>query len=227
MFTGIIEAVGTVRQLQRRSGDLRLGVETGRLGMQDVHLGDSIATQGICLTVVEYSATAFAADVSLETVAHSTIASWVLGKRVNLEKAMQPLSRFGGHLVSGHVDGVGEIMAMSHSARALNVSVRAPQELMRYIALKGSICVDGISLTVNGLQADAFDLTLVPHTMQQTAFGDWQTGVQVNLEVDIIARYLERLSATDRQTGVQTGMQKTSGLSSGMDRDFLAQHGFL
>ncbi len=216
MFTGIIEAVGTVRSLEQRSGDWRLVIEAGRLDMLDVKLGDSIATQGVCLTVVDLPAGGYAADVSLETVRHSTLASWHVGQVVNLEKAMLPTTRFGGHMVSGHVDGVGKILACGQQARALTYQVQAPANLLHYIALKGSIAVDGISLTVNGLQDDSFSLTVVPHTVQQTALRAWRTGSQVNLEVDLIARYLERLM-----------MPQTTQASSRLDQAFLAEHGYL
>ncbi|NNM50938.1 MAG: riboflavin synthase [Pseudomonadales bacterium] len=216
MFTGIIEAVGTVRSLEQRSGDLRLVIDAGQLDMNDVKRGDSIATQGVCLTVVDLPAGGFAADVSLETVSHSTLANWHVGQLVNLEKAMLPTTRFGGHMVSGHVDGVGEIIACGQQARALTYQVRAPANLLHYIALKGSMAVDGISLTVNGLRGNGFDLTVVPHTVQQTALRTWRTGAQVNLEVDLIARYLERL--------MQPEVKDAPGR---LDQAFLAKHGYL
>ncbi len=215
MFTGLIEAVGRLKSREARGGDWRIAVDTGNLAMQDVHLGDSIATQGICLTVVSFSGQAFCADVSLETARHSTLLDWHPGQLLNLEKAMQPSSRFGGHMVSGHVDGVGNIVSVTPEARSWQYRIRAPKELLRYIALKGSIAVDGISLTVNGLEADVFSLTLVPHTMSHTALELWRPGVRVNLEVDLVARYLERL------------MERTHPDSGGISSDFLSRHGYL
>ncbi len=215
MFTGLIEAVGRLKSREARGGDWRISVDTGDLSMQDVHLGDSIATQGICLTVVATRGQEFCADASLETARHSTLLNWQPGQLLNLEKAMQPSSRFGGHMVSGHVDGVGELVSVTPEARAWQYRIRAPKDLLRYIALKGSIAVDGISLTVNGLDADVFSLTLVPHTMAHTALALWRPGVRVNLEVDLVARYLERL------------LERTGPEQEGISSDFLARHGYL
>lgn len=193
MFTGIVEAIGTVVATEPRGGDLRLGIATGSLALDAVRLGDSIAVNGICLTVVEFSAERFAADVSVETLDHTTAGAWRIGTRVNLEQALTPEHRLGGHIVSGHVDGVGEVLARHPDARSERFRLRAPLALARYIAAKGSITIDGTSLTVNGVDGDEFDINIVPHTLGHTIIGDYQPGTRVNLEVDVIARYLERL----------------------------------
>ena len=198
MFTGIIEAVGRVQQITPRSGDVRLTIATGKLSLADVKLGDSIATNGICLTVVELTGQGFAADVSNETLRRTCLKTWQVGTRVNLEKALMPTSRLGGHIVSGHVDGLGEIISFKPDARSLQYQVRAPDSLAKYISEKGSITVDGISLTVNAIDGATFSLNIVPHTVQETNVGEWQTGSVVNLEVDLLARYLERLIMGDK-----------------------------
>ena len=193
MFTGIVEAVGKVADTQPRGGDLRLVIEAGTLALDAVRLGDSIAVNGICLTVVEFDTRRFAADVSVETLDHTTAGSWQAGTRVNLEQALTPQHRLGGHIVSGHVDGVGEVLARHGDARSERFRLRAPLALARYIASKGSITVDGTSLTVNAVDGAEFELNIVPHTLANTIIGDYQPGTWVNLEVDVVARYLERL----------------------------------
>lgn len=218
MFTGIIEATGHIRAIEPRGGDVRLHVATGKLDLSDVKLGDSIATNGVCLTAVALPGDGFVADVSTETLTRSTLKGLKTGALVNLEKAMQPKSRFGGHIVSGHVDGIGEVIRREVSARAVLFTVRAPDELARYIAEKGSITTDGISLTVNGLRGAEFDLTIVPHTVQETNISTWQPGTQINLEVDVIARYLERLLLGDKAADAG---------ASGISMAFLAENGFL
>ncbi|MBP8924308.1 MAG: riboflavin synthase [Pseudomonadales bacterium] len=217
MFTGIIQAIGTVRRLEPRGGDMRLQFATGTLDMRDVHPGDSIATSGVCLTVVEFGSDWFGADVSLETLSHTTLGALASGARVNLEKAMAVGDRLGGHIVSGHVDGVGEVVSMQADARSTRYRVRAPALLARYIAQKGSITVDGVSLTVNGVDGVLFDLNIIPVTQAETLFGEYRVGARVNLEVDIIARYLERLLLGERAAQPQGGS---------LSREFLAQHGF-
>ncbi|MDO9178286.1 MAG: riboflavin synthase [Agitococcus sp.] len=219
MFTGIIEAVGRVQQITPRSGDVRLTIATGKLSLADVKLGDSIATNGICLTVVELTGQGFAADVSNETLRRTCLKTWQVGTRVNLEKALMPTSRLGGHIVSGHVDGLGEIISFKPDARSLQYQVRAPDSLAKYISEKGSITVDGISLTVNAIDGATFSLNIVPHTVQETNVGEWQTGSVVNLEVDLLARYLERLIMGDKAA------QSTA--KTDISLEFLAQHGFL
>ncbi|MGE4407235.1 riboflavin synthase [Pseudomonas sp.] len=218
MFTGIIEAIGTIRALTPKGGDVRVRVETGALDLADVKLGDSIAVNGVCLTAVELPGNGFWADVSRETLARTAFIDLKAGSRVNLEKALTPTSRLGGHLVSGHVDGVGEVVAREDNARAVQFRIRAPRELAKYIALKGSITVDGTSLTVNAVNGAEFELTIVPHTLGETIMADYRPGRQVNLEVDLLARYLERLMMGD-----QAAEPKASGLTE----SFLAEHGYL
>ncbi len=193
MFTGIIQAVGHIRDMTPRGGDMRLTVDAGGLDMGDVAVGDSIATSGVCLTVIERGADHYVADVSSETLRRTTLGELRPGDPVNLEKALTPTTRLGGHLVSGHVDGVGEIVARAPEARSVRFTVRAPRELARYIAAKGSICVEGVSLTVNAVADCDFELNIVPHTLAHTNLDRATPGRRVNLEVDLIARYLERL----------------------------------
>lgn len=218
MFTGIIQAIGEVAELQDRGGDLRLRIRTGKLGLEDVALGDSICTSGVCLTVTELPGDGYWCDVSNETLDFSTLGKLRQGSRVNLEKSLTPQSRLGGHIVSGHVDGVGEVVSFREDGRSLRWVMRAPDQLARYIAHKGSICIDGTSLTVNAVNGAEFDVNIIPQTMQETIFGDYQVGTRVNLEVDVIARYLERLLQ-----GEQAATPGNSGLSEG----FLTEHGFM
>lgn len=218
MFTGIIEAVGQVLGAEDRGGDKRFHIATGQLDLSDVSLGDSIAVNGVCLTAVQLEPTGFYADVSTETLACTTLGRLSQGSPVNLEKALLPTTRLGGHLVSGHVDGVGEIVAIEPDARSVRVSVKAPAEVARYIAAKGSICLDGISLTVNSVEGAVFGLNIVPHTLQETNLDKAGVGQPVNLEVDIIARYLERMltvGSVDREAG-----------SDGITPIMLAEAGF-
>lgn len=198
MFTGIISAIGNVVGLEPRGGDVRLTIETGSLSLADVSLGDSIACNGACLTAVELTGQGFIADVSVETLNLTTIGNWNAGSRVNLEKAMQATDRFGGHIVSGHVDGIGEVVALEGDARSWRFRLRAPRDIAKYIAQKGSITVDGTSLTVNVIEGSEFELNIVPHTMLHTVIGDYKVGTKVNLEVDLVARYLERLLLGDK-----------------------------
>lgn len=218
MFTGIIEAIGTIRALSPKGGDVRVYVETGKLDLADVKLGDSIAVNGVCLTAVELPGDGFWVDVSRETLARTAFIDLKTGSKVNLEKALTPSSRLGGHLVSGHVDGVGEILKREDNARAIQFTVRAPRELAKYIALKGSITVDGTSLTVNAVNGAEFELTIVPHTLIETIMADYRPGRQVNLEVDLLARYLERLLLGDKAA---------EPTASGISESFLAEHGYL
>lgn len=219
MFTGIIETVGEITALQPKSGDLRLRVKTSGLDLADVHLGDSIATNGVCLTVVDLPGDGYWADVSRETLETTTIPTWKVGQAVNLEKALTPQTRLGGHIVSGHVDGVGEVVSRHADARSERFRLRAPKELAKYIAHKGSITVDGTSLTVNKVDGAEFELNIVPHTLQHTIMDNYRTGSTVNLEVDVLARYLERLLLGDKAAdAVQEG---------GITLDFLAKNGFV
>ncbi|MDI1301783.1 MAG: riboflavin synthase [bacterium] len=219
MFTGIIEAVGSIRAMEARGGDMRLHIATGKLDLSDVKLGDSIATNGVCLTAVALPGDGFVADVSTETLTRSTLKGLKVGAAVNLEKALMPQSRLGGHIVSGHVDGIGEVVSRETSARAVLFRIKAPNELAKYIAEKGSITTDGISLTVNGVHGAEFDLTIVPHTVQETNIAGWKPGTTINLEVDVIARYLERLLL-----GEKAADAKGDG---GISMAFLAENGFM
>jgi riboflavin synthase len=198
MFTGIIEALGTIRQLQRSEGDIQLEIASGELDLTDVRLGDSIAVNGVCLTVTAVQAQSFVADVSVETMDYTSIGQLQSGDAVNLEKALTPSSRLGGHIVSGHVDGVGEIIERFDDARSMRMWVKAPSELARYIAHKGSITVDGVSLTVNKIAGSDFELNIIPHSAERTLLVSYRPGRLVNLEVDLIARYLERLLTADK-----------------------------
>ncbi len=194
MFTGIIQAVGTLQAQQPVGGDLRLQINTGsRLDNTKLSPGDSIAVQGVCLTVVELSDDSFYADVSNETLRLTNLGRLTVGSPVNLEQALTLQSYLSGHWVSGHVDGQGEILSRTDDARSVRFAVRAPQDLSRYIAQKGSITLDGVSLTVNQVNDTDFSLNIVPHTLRATCFAFYQPGDPVNLEVDILARYLERL----------------------------------
>ncbi|HKJ76206.1 MAG TPA: riboflavin synthase [Gammaproteobacteria bacterium] len=217
MFTGIIQAVGKVAALEPRGDDMRLRLETGRLDLSDVALGDSIAVNGVCLTAVDLPGDGFWADVSGESLRCTTLGNLGVGDAVNLEKALTPDAHLGGHFVSGHVDGVGEVVARWDAGRSVQFRIRAPAAMARYIAAKGSICVDGISLTVNAVEGAEFELNIVPHTLQETTMGGFQAGRQVNLEADIIARYLERLVLGD----------KAAEAGSNITESFLAEHGFL
>ena len=198
MFTGIISAIGDIGSLEERGGDVRLTIRSGNLDLTDVQLGDSIACNGACLTAVELTGEGFVADVSVETLNLTTIGNWKTGSRINMEKAMQATDRFGGHIVSGHVDGIGEVVSLEEDARSWRFRIRAPRDIAKYIAHKGSITVDGTSLTVNIVDGAEFELNIVPHTMKHTVMGDYQVGSKVNLEVDLVARYLERLLLGDK-----------------------------
>ena len=200
MFTGIIEGVGRVAALESRGGDVRIRIAAGTLPFDNVQLGESIAVNGVCLTVVEFDAASFAADASNETLSLTTLGKLQVGAPVNLERAMRPTDRLGGHLVSGHVDGVGQVLSITEDARAQRWRFAAPAPLLRYIAKKGSICVDGVSLTVNEVDAQGFEVALIPHTVTHTAFAQTKVGDAVNLEIDLVARYVERLLA-DRGNG--------------------------
>lgn len=217
MFTGIIQAVGSIRRRDPKGEDMRMVIEVGGLDLNRANIGDSIAVNGVCLTAVALSADSFEADVSGETLARSTLGALREGDRVNLEAALTLATPLGGHLVSGHVDGLGEVIERRPDGRSERFRIRAPDALARYIAEKGSICVDGVSLTVNKVDGAVFDVNIVPHTLSATTIGEFQPGRQVNLEVDIIARYLERLMLGER--AAQGG--------EGITLDTLRQHGFI
>lgn len=199
MFTGLIEGVGTLAQRQARGGDARLCIATGSLsrGPDDgeLLLGESVAVNGVCLTVVAFDAGGFEADASTETLAVTTLGALAEGSAVNLERALRAHDRMGGHLVSGHVDGVGTVLSVDDDGRAQRWRFALPADLARYVAQKGSICVDGVSLTVNDVTGDSFGVALVPHTIVHTAFATTAVGASVNVEVDLVARYVERLVA--------------------------------
>jgi riboflavin synthase len=193
MFTGIIQDVGSILALESRDGDARLTVGVDRLDLARTSVGDSIAVAGVCLTVVALQPRGFCADVSRETLALTTIGDWRAGRRVNLESALRAGDALGGHLVSGHVDGVAEIRARSDEVRSQRFRIRVPQALARYVARKGSVALDGVSLTVNAAEQQEFEVNLVPHTLAVTTLAALVPGDRVNLEVDMIARYTERL----------------------------------
>jgi len=216
MFTGIIESVGVLSQMTKQNDGYRVEIKTGKLDLSDVKLGDSIASNGVCLTVVSQTQDSFTADVSGETVSLTGFANYALGQVINLEKAVTPTTRLGGHMVSGHVDGIGCIESISDNGSSVDYWVSAPAQLMRYIALKGSITIDGISLTVNGLDGDKFRLTIVPHTSDETTIKHFSVGTKVNVEVDQIARYLERLMTASE-----------SPATNNVSMDLLARSGFL
>jgi len=197
MFTGIILAVGLISAIERKSGDCRLTIATGKLPLHDVVLGDSIAVNGVCLTAVALGSDYFCADVSNETLSRTTLNNATVGTPVNLELALTPTTRLGGHIVSGHVDGIGVVTEKQADGRSFRFKFKAPDSLAKYIAEKGSICINGISLTVNEVDGAVFSVNIVPHTLQETTLGDAGVGTQVNLEVDLLARYLERLIKGD------------------------------
>lgn len=199
MFTGLIQAVGRIARIEKGEQDIRLRIETGKLPLGEVALGDSIATSGVCLTVTQLPGDGYWADVSPETLSLTSLGTKSVGDPVNLETSLTLNTPLGGHLVSGHVDGVGQIEEIIEDARFWRVRVAAPENLARYIAMKGSICVDGTSLTVNQVDGASFELTIIPQTWEETVFSEYEVGSPVNLEVDVIARYLERLSQFDQR----------------------------
>jgi len=218
MFTGIIESLGTVDTFKLRGDEWRLQIRCPALDLTDVQLGDSIAVNGCCLTVTQFSSDSFCADVSNESISLTTFQYLQAGARVNLEKALTPQTRLGGHLVSGHVDGVGELLSRDNDGGSWRLTFRVPDALARYIAQKGSICIDGTSLTVNTVEGACFSVNIIPHTQQGTIIHTYQVGQRVNIEVDLIARYLERLVLGERASSATS--------ASGLTRAFLADHGF-
>jgi len=198
MFSGIIADAGLIKSARDREGGLRLTVATEELGMDDVQLGDSIAVNGVCLTVVQIDGNDFVVDVSRETL-NCTTGLEEQGKHVNLEKAMRLSDRLGGHLVSGHVDGVGEVVAFNDIGESWRLIVRAPQALSKYIATKGSITINGVSLTVNRVAGHEFEVNLIPHTLEVTTLNELKAGARVNLEIDLIARYVERMLQAEKE----------------------------
>lgn len=217
MFTGIIQAIGTLKTATRLGVDTRLTLHTGKLSTDTIALGDSIAVNGVCLTATAIDANTFSADVSAETLAHTTLGSLDKGAAVNLELALTPETRLGGHLVSGHVDGVGELLSITPDGVSQRMRFSVDPSLAHYVARKGSICINGVSLTVNAVADNTFDVNLVPHTLQETILDSLEPGAKVNIEVDIIARYLERLL-----TGGMPARDKQP-----IDEQFLADSGIL
>ena len=197
MFTGIIADVGTIAEKQERDGGLRLRITTNKLDMSDVQLGDSIAVNGICLTAIKLEGNSFTVEVSRETL-HCTVGLEQQGAQVNLEKAMRLSDRLGGHLVSGHVDGVGEVLEFINLGESWKLSVRAPKALAKFIAAKGSITINGVSLTVNKVEGAVFEVNLIPHTLQETTLKGLHVDSRVNLEIDLIARYVERMMSAEK-----------------------------
>lgn len=215
MFTGIVETIGTIKSTENIGGDVRITVHAPDFSSRDVNLGDSIAINGVCLTVIKHDGADFAFDVSVESINHTLIGDWQVGVNVNLEMALLPTTRLGGHLVSGHVDGLATLVSMSDDARSWRMEFKVPDDLKKYIAKKGSITINGTSLTVNSVSDNLFDINVIPHTFDVTTLGELKVGGQVHIEVDLIARYLERLLSGETEP-------KTSNLSEA----FLADHGF-
>jgi riboflavin synthase len=213
MFTGIIQAVGSISSIESRGGDLRLNIDAADLALDNCDIGDSIAVNGVCLTAVDFIHKGFAADVSLETMARTSLGSLKAGSRVNLEKALTMNTMLGGHLVSGHVDGLATVTSIVEDGRSIRYCFEVPRSLQHYIAEKGSVTIDGTSLTVNHIEGNQFDVNIVPHTQQKTIFGIYRVSTQVNLEVDIISRYLERL-ITGRENSSDNDQQLLESLKS-------------
>lgn len=218
MFTGLVQAIGKIRAIESSNSDRRIELDSGKLDLSEVTVGDSIAISGVCLTVTSLQERGFRVDVSAETMACSTFGELGVGCEVNLEKSLTPSSPLGGHLVSGHVDGTGIIDERQEDGRSVRLSISAPQTLARYIATKGSICIDGVSLTVNEINGCRFGVNIIPHTLQETTIKHYRQGVRVNLEVDLVARYLERLLL-----GEKAALPNSRGITP----EFLAAYGFM
>jgi riboflavin synthase len=215
MFTGIILAIGKIAAVEHKAGDCRLKIDTGKLSLVDVALGDSIAVNGVCLTAVELDDHYFCADVSNETLSRTILSNATTGTAVNLELALTPATRMGGHIVSGHVDGIGQVIEKKADGRSIRFTFKAPDNLAKYIAEKGSICINGISLTVNEVNGAKFSVNIVPYTLKDTTLGEATVGTKVNLEVDLLARYMERLmlgeAAAHHQGGITEELLQKSG----------------
>lgn len=211
MFTGIIKAKGMIGAMEKRGGDVRLTVRSNDLPWSDYELGESIAVNGVCLTAVSVHQDGFDTDVSVETLDVTALGGLEVGSAVNLEPAISLGERLGGHLVSGHVDCTGKVLSRTADARSIRLTIEIPQDYARYVAKKGSVCLDGVSLTVNEVSGNSFELNIIPHTAAVTIIDDYATGTIVNVEVDLLARYLERLLSPD---------------SGGISIDFLKAHGY-
>lgn len=211
MFTGIIRAKGSIGAIEKRGGDVRLRVTTAELPWSEYAVGDSIAVNGVCLTAVQLLDDGFDTDVSVETLEVTTLQQLAVGDAVNLEPALRVGDALGGHLVSGHVDGIGKMISRADDARSIRMKFEVPGELARYIAKKGSICVDGVSLTINEVSGNTFGLNIIPHTAEVTTMGAYEAGTAVNIEVDLLARYIERMLGSD---------------AGGLSIDFLREHGY-
>ena len=220
MFTGIIEATGKIVAITPTQGDVRLKVQSDYLDFADVKLGDSIASNGICLTVVEQGKDWYAVDVSRETLNKTAMQQWQVGDVLNLEKAMLPTTRFGGHIVSGHVDTTGTIKLIKNDSRSIYIEIEIPSEFTKYVATKGSVTVDGISLTSNLVEGNVISLNIIPHTAQVTNIArHWKVATKVNIEVDVVARYLEKLL-------MSTPDNMSNSNHEGITLSFLQQNGF-
>lgn len=223
MFTGIIESLGKIESIEDKGGDARFWIQTGKMDMSDVQLGDSIAMNGVCLTAIELRSDAYCADVSGETLSLTSLKQLKEGSTVNLEKALTLQTRLGGHMVSGHVDGLGVVIDRYDDGRSVRFIIEAPKTLAKYIAMKGSITIDGVSLTVNKVDGCQFELNIVPHTLQETIMGGYQSGSEVNLEVDLVARYLERLVMGENAANTSDNKSEQSEIT----KNLLAENGFL
>ncbi len=212
MFTGIIKAIGTVERIEPHGGDLSLTINSSEMPWQEFAVGESIAVNGVCLTATGYTSSGFVTDVSVETMNVTSLTNLAAGSKVNLEPSVSLGERLGGHLVSGHVDCMAVIKARDNDARSVKLDIEVPPEFSRYIAKKGSICVDGVSLTVNAVSANTFSVNIIPHTATASIIGDYKVGTTVNIEVDLLARYLERLLQTDDDSGIT--------------KEFLRAHGY-
>jgi len=215
MFTGIIQAKGKIVAVEQHGGDRRYRIDGGGLDVSALHPGDSIAVNGVCLTAVAVTGREIVVDVSLETLRCTTFDNLALGEEVNLEPALLPVTPLGGHFVSGHVDGVGRVSTRAVAARCVVLGITIPASLVRYVAAKGSICMDGVSLTVNEIEGQTLMVNIIPHTLAQTTLAACEVGCRVNIEVDLLARYLERLLQS-----------ANAGQNGNIDRDFLQTHGF-
>ena len=211
MFTGIIKARGRIAAIEKRGGDVRLRVTADGLPWPEYAVGDSLSVNGVCLTAVRLRDSGFDTDVSVETLEVTTLKQLAVGDAVNLEPALRVGDALGGHLVSGHVDGIGKVIARADDARSIRMSFEVPGELARYIARKGSICVDGVSLTSNEVSGNTFGLNIIPHTAEVTTMGAYEVGTAVNIEVDLLARYIERMLVSD---------------GGGLSIEFLREHGY-